>query len=582
MMDSIDKNLLWYQFADDKGELQSLIFQNPIRVIQANCIDDVIPCFHKVMNAVKSNHYAAGFISYEAAPAFDPSFQVHSKSNMPLLWFGIFNHVENNISISSNQFSMTAWKPNVDKTVYERNIKKIKDYIKQGDTYQVNYTIRMESTFTGDGLSYFLQLSQAQTSNYSAYLNIGNFEILSASPELFFRRKGNQIITKPMKGTIKRGLTSEQDEKYKNWLYHSEKNRAENLMIVDLLRNDLGKIAIPGTVKVSKLFNIETYPTVHQMTSTITAEIDENCTIVDIFRALFPCGSITGAPKIKTMEIIEELEETPREVYCGAIGYIRPNGDAIFNVPIRTVTINKDSNKAIYGVGGGITWDSTSIDEYEEILTKANVLQEKRKDFQLLETILIDEGKCFLLTEHLQRLEKSANYFKFPLDIEKIKKELIDTASLFPQEKQKLRLIVFNTGEFQMETSPLLNTEKPKFVRFSDVPIQKENIFVYHKTTNRDVLKSIQEKNKDVYDIILWNEKGEITEFTNGNIILELKGKLLTPPVSSGLLPGTFRQLLINQNKISEAILTKDDVIQASRIWFINSVRKWEEVFLIQ
>ena len=254
-----------------------------------------------------------------------------------------------------------------------------------------------------------------------------------------------------MKGTVKRGASHEEDTANANWLYHSEKDRAENVMIVDLLRNDLGMIAESGTVTVDKLFEIEQYPTVHQMTSTISAQVSETTSLVDIFKALFPCGSITGAPKISTMKIIAELENEPREVYCGAIGYITPNKEAIFNVPIRTVLIDHHSGEAVYGVGGGITWDSTSEGEYHEILAKAKVLEESPVEFELLESLLLDNGKYFLLEEHLNRMENSARYFGFDYDVNKVNKTLNDFSSKNNTGMVKVRLLLSKSGELVIE-----------------------------------------------------------------------------------------------------------------------------------
>ena len=385
--------LLSFEFATSTGEIKPLTFQNPIQLITAHTIEDVLPCFQLIQNAIDEGYYAAGFLSYECAPAFDQAYTVRNEQKMPLLWFGIFSEPEHLSLSSEGSYTMADWKPSVDMDEYESCINSIKQSIEDGDTYQTNYTIRLHSNFQGDDIAFFEDLKKAQTSDYCAYINTGDHRILSASPELFFHLKDQHITTRPMKGTIKRGNSFAEDEANANWLYHSEKNRAENVMIVDLLRNDLGIIAETGTVHVPKLFEIEQYPTVHQMTSTIEAKIAANTPLFDIFKALFPCGSITGAPKISTMNIIANLENTPREVYCGTIGYITPNREAIFNVPIRTVIIDQQSGMATYGVGGGITWDSTAEGEYDEVLTKANVLKKETPAFQLLESLLLKDGE---------------------------------------------------------------------------------------------------------------------------------------------------------------------------------------------
>lgn len=351
-------------------------------------------------------------------------------------------------------------------------------------------------------------------------------------------------------------------------------------MIVDLLRNDLSVIAKPGTVKVDKLFEIEDYPTVHQMTSTITATIKENTQLVDIFKALFPCGSITGAPKISTMEVIEKLEMDARNVYCGAIGYITPNRDATFNVPIRTVVIDEKTGKATYGVGGGITWDSTTEDEYHEVLAKASLLTVERPEFQLLESLLLQDGEYFLLEEHLERISNSAKYFSYRCNVEDIRKALLNRAEQYKDGEYKVRLLVNQIGEHTIDCQPLKKQTPGQTITLADIPVNKENLFLYHKTTNREVYSQYQNKFKDFFDVLLWNEEQELTEFTNGNVVLEIDGVFWTPPIESGLLAGTYRDKLLQEGRICEKKLTLDDLNQCSNIWFINSVRKWIKVNL--
>ena len=310
-------------------------------------------------------------------------------------------------------FNLAEWQSETDSNTYHSGFQRIKSEIEKGNTYQVNYTMRLQSKFEGDDFAFFDRLKRAQRSNYSAYLNVGTHRILSASPELFFRWEDGQLITRPMKGTVKRGTTLKMDQLNADWLAASEKNQAENYMIVDLLRNDLGMIAEPGSVKVPQLKEIEKYPTVWQMTSTITADTNPETTIIDIFKALFPCGSITGAPKIKTMEIIADIENSPREVYCGAIGFITPESEAVFNVPIRTVVIDKETGKAEYGVGGGITWDSELSEEYDEAFLKAKLLTVERPAYKLLESMKLKDGEYYLLNDHIDRMKQSADYFDY-------------------------------------------------------------------------------------------------------------------------------------------------------------------------
>lgn len=572
--------LLSFEFASSSGEVQPMTFQNPIKTIVANTLEDVRPSFQLIQEAVDQGYYAAGYVSYESAPAFDRAFQVHQKPNMPLLWFGIFSEPVQESLVSNGNYEHSKWTPNVTRSEYDSAIESIKSCIENGDTYQTNYTIRLNSLFQGDDIAFFHKLKQAQSSNYCAYINTGEFSILSASPELFFHLKDHQVTTRPMKGTIARGKTLMEDEKNAKWLYESEKNRAENVMIVDLLRNDLSVIAEQGTVQVPKLFDIEHYPTVLQMTSTITANVKPNTSYFDLFKALFPCGSITGAPKISTMKIISKLESAPRDVYCGAIGYFTPNQEAIFNVPIRTVIIDQNTGKATYGVGGGITWDSTASDEYEEILTKASLLVKQEKPvFDLLESLLLTNGQLYLLEEHLNRLQASSNYFQYPFNREEVKDALLKIPKEFPEGDYKIRLLLSKSGQLTIESQALNETKVPKMVKVAKEPISNKNLFLYHKTTYRNIYTQFQQS--DVFDVLLWNENEEITEFTNGNVVLEISGELYTPPIQSGLLAGTYRETLLKEGKIQEKLLTLSDLKHCSQIWFINSVRKWVKVELI-
>ncbi|WP_047984649.1 aminodeoxychorismate synthase component I [Ornithinibacillus californiensis] len=553
----------------------STTFEHPIEVITADRIDQVIPSLVKVQEAINQGYYAAGYLSYEASPAFEPSMKVHSNNRMPLVWFGIYKHAQNSTNHPIGSFHTSEWKPTTTIGEYNKAIQRIKDHIEKGETYQVNYTIRMLSEFQGDAYAYYKQLASSQSANYSAYLDIGDYKVLSASPELFFHLKEGKITTKPMKGTVGRGRTVDEDQENSKWLLHSEKNRAENVMIVDLLRNDLGRLAKPGTVKVPELFTIEKYPTVFQMTSTVTGEIDSDKSILDIFQALFPCGSITGAPKINTMNIIHELETSPREVYCGAIGFITPEQEAIFNVPIRTVILDKEED-ATYGVGGGITWDSQEDEEYAEVLTKAKVLSKTKDTFQLIETIGLKNGEFLVLDNHLNRLENSASYFNFRFMRATLADQLKTLAKQYPLDNWKIRVLLSQDGgtTITILPEPPIDSDT-QLVSLAKHPVSKNNIFLYHKTTNRTFYEKHFDDYPDVFDVLLWNENDEITEFTRGNVVVEIDGELYTPPVHCGLLAGTYREELLNEGKIVERVIYKKDIPIVNRIWFINSVKEW-------
>ncbi|MFC7392926.1 aminodeoxychorismate synthase component I [Scopulibacillus cellulosilyticus] len=573
---------LFFEFTGQDGKKNPMCFQNPKEIIVVDSIDEIVPALIKVQNAVNSGYYAAGYLSYEAAPAFDQAYSVKSGNKMPLLWFGVFQEPEMIDNIPSDGgYSVSNWESATTFDHYQSEISKIKEKIGEGATYQVNYTMRLHSQFEGDDLSFYKQLSRAQSSNYSAYLNIGTYRILSASPELFFCWDGKEIVTRPMKGTTKRGLLWEEDEQNAKWLFESEKNRAENVMIVDLLRNDLGNIAETGSVEVSQLFEIEKYPTVLQMTSTIKALTRPEIQLKDIFSALFPCGSITGAPKVSTMQIISDIEDSPREVYCGAIGFMSPKGEAVFNVPIRTVVINMNTNEAEYGVGGGITWDSTTKSEYNEMVTKAELLTNQLPEFDLIESLKLENGHYYLFDRHINRLQKSAVYFCFPLSVEDINNALNEFAESHNKGIYKVRLLVSQNGKVSVEGQMITSLTEPKHVALADAPISKDNPFLYHKTTHRRVYDQCRLNYSNVFDVLLWNKEGELTEFTIGNVVLELDGELWTPPCKSGLLAGTFRDELLSSGKIRERVLKIDDLKACSSIWLINSVRGWVQVKLI-
>ncbi|MFN8382454.1 MAG: aminodeoxychorismate synthase component I [Anaerolineales bacterium] len=520
--------------------------------------------------------YAAGFISYEAAPAFDGALHVLKSSDFPLLWFGLFPkpQVLKTSEVFTNLRGLASykWQPSIERESYNTAIQKIKDAIASGNTYQVNYTMRLKTDFTEDPWELFAQLTQSQN-KYAAFVNTGRYVICSASPELFFKLDGDRIFSNPMKGTVKRGRTTLEDKKQIEWLHNSVKNRAENVMIVDMIRNDLGRIAQVGSVHVPELFKIEKYSTLFQMTSTVQAKTDTSLT--DIFSALFPCASITGAPKVSTMKIISELETTPRNIYTGSIGFISPNRKAQFNVAIRTSLIDTEKKQAEYGVGGGIVWDSTSADEYSEALLKARVLTEHPREFSLFETMLWTPDKVFfLLDKHITRMEDSAGYFDFPFSKEKLENFLNSLVGSFTSPK-RVKILLNRLGEFSEETKDFNSGKKVFKVHLAERPIDSSNILFFHKTTRRDIYPTPQ---NGFDDVLLFNEKNELTEFTIGNLVVEIDNELFTPPISCGLLSGTFRAHLLEANQIKERIILKSELQKCAKVFLINSLREWVEV----
>lgn len=570
--------LLYFNFVDHDGKMKPQQFINPVKIIKAQTVNEVIPCLKEVDKAINKGYYAAGYISYEAAPAFNQNLPKKDDHKIPLLWFGIFNEpIQNEIEFSGT-FHTDNWNPTISIDDYYKNVDNIQSYIRDGRTKQVNYTIQLESNFTGEPIAFYKQLEQAQSANYSAFLDFGDYSILSASPELFFQLKDGVITTKPMKGTIGRGKTYIEDIKNAEWLKSSKKNQLENNLIVDLMRKELAEIAIPNTINVPHLYALEKYPTVYQMTSTITANIRPDINFIDIFKTLFPCGSITGIPKKETMDIISMLETDPREIYCGAIGWITPNKEAVFNVPIRTVLIDKQNQNASYGVGGAITKDSTKEGEYEEILIKARLLTKKQQDFNLLESLGLIDGEYLVYKEHLSRLTMSAKYFDFTLNIDEIEADLHRLALKHRVGQWKVRLLLAKSGSFTIEIEKIVPLPKEVTGLLSKEPIDKNHLFLYHKTTNRTIYNKHRKQLQDFFDVLLWNEDQEVTEFTLGNIVVEIEGRLYTPSLDAGLLAGTFRESLLQKGMIQERRIKVSDLQHCQKIWLINSVRGWVSV----
>ena len=526
----------------------------------ATRIEDVIPVLEFAEREARSGSFVAVLLSYEAAPAFDPAFITHPPSDFPLAWASVFETASDGDHHAPA--SSTTWTPLVTRDEYDQSVTRIRDLIAAGDTYQVNYTFPLTSTFDGDARGWYRDLCIAQGAEYSVYLDVGRYKVLCLSPELFFERRGNHVITRPMKGTVRRGRWAAEDRELSDWLANSTKDRAENVMIVDLLRNDLGKVSIPGSVRVSSLFDLERFETVWQMTSTVESTLQDGTSLVDLMRALFPCGSITGAPKIRTMQIIRELERFPRGAYTGAIGLLKPGGDCVFNVAIRTVVIDTETGVATFGVGGGVTIDSTAEREYEECLVKSRFLQATAGEFQLFESILLEDGNYFLLPEHLARLKESAEFFGF---VTQINADWERIAHANPQGSFKVKLMLWKDGQIEIQITPVELLGEVKEVALATEPVDSSDRFLYHKTTRR----------RDGDDVIFWNERGEITESTIANVVASIDGELFTPPVHCGLLAGTFRNHLLARGKIKERVITIEEFNNAKEFFLINSIRKW-------
>lgn len=560
-------------------------FDNPLEILSVLRTEDVVPALEYAEKRVNAEGlWAAGYVGYEAGPAFDPAIEAHVGRELPLLWMGIFpppELVQLPRSSVANPVSKYRWQPSVGRDDYDDTITRIHSLITEGDLYQVNYTLRMRATLDEEAGALFLRMVEANRPGYGAWLDCGNFTVCSASPELFFRLDGEHIASRPMKGTADRGLTREDDIARANELAASEKDRAENVMIVDMVRNDLSRIARTGSVTVPALFALERYPTLWQMTSTVEARTQ--APVRDILRALFPPASITGAPKIRATQIIAEIENSPRGVYTGCIGYIAPGRKAQFNVAIRTAVVSRARGTVEYGVGSGIVQDSNSRAEYDECLLKARIVTGARAPFDLLETMLWEPGAgYFLLDEHLRRLADSADYFDVPADTASIRRQLDELAATFPSEARRVRLLVDRDGRISCQSATLSIPDRPVRLAVATHPIDAADRFLYNKTTHRTIYDDAKSSRPSSDDVILWNTHGEITETTIANLVLELDGKKFTPPVECGLLPGVFRARLLASGEIRERRMRLEDLRRASRIWTINSVRKWREAVLVE
>ncbi len=563
-----------------------LAFEHPLRTLEARTLDEVLPLLEQCEEATKAGHWAVGYISYEAAAAFDSSLETipAAASTQPLVRFDIYDHAttvpEPASPDAAAQTALAGQRatPSINRSDYSQAIATIRSLIAAGDSYQVNFTYRLEMPAPADTVALFAQLAEGHRPPCAASLEYPDFAVCSLSPELFFHRDGEHVVSRPMKGTARRAPLPDEDRAAGEALSNCVKNRAENVMIVDMIRNDLGRIALPGSVKVPALFALERYPTVWQMTSTVTART--TASTVEILKALFPCASITGAPKTRTMQIIKQLERSPRGIYCGAIGLFAPGERAWFNVAIRTAVIDRGSKRLSYGVGGGIVWDSSERGEYAETQAKAAVLGETPPRFSLLETIRWEPQEGFYLLErHLQRMACSADYFDYCFDEAAVRRELAAAVQSAAQA-MRVRLLLGRRGQLAVETFALSmhgeaeNDGQPVRLRLATAPIDPASPFLYHKTTHRATYETARRAAPDdCDDVILWNRRGEVTECTIANLIFTIDGKRFTPPLSSGLLAGTYRAELLAQGDIEERSIPVTQLRRIGTISVINSVR---------
>ncbi|MBV9775090.1 MAG: aminodeoxychorismate synthase component I [Gemmatimonadetes bacterium] len=565
---------------------RSFRFSGHRETIVATRVEEVPAALRRVEDAVAGGLHAAGYLAYEAAPAFDPALATHPPDpRLPLAWFALFDSREEGgepDDLPDEPFSLGEWRPSVTEAEYHARIDAIRELIAAGDTYQVNFTLRLRAPFTGSDVGLYRSLCLGQRSAYCALLRLGDVSIVSVSPELFFCRADGELEMRPMKGTRPRGRWSAEDDALAAELVASPKERAENLMIVDLLRNDAGRISEWGSVRVPRLFEVERYETVHQLTSTVRSRVASGTTLTGVLRALFPCGSVTGAPKVRTMQLIRELEDGPRGVYTGAVGFVSP-GEAVFNVAIRTLVLHHATGTAELGVGGGITHDSEAGAELRECLDKARFTAEPPREFELLETLLHEPGDgFFLLDGHLDRLARSARYFGFRCDPERVQRSLHD-AVVSTTGALRVRCLLLRDGEVRVEAAPLPPSPAgPLRVAISSEPVDPADRFLYHKTNSRGVYESRAAAHPGSDDVILTNLRGEVTESTIASVVARIGGELWTPPLESGLLPGVFREHLLRGGCVRERVLRPGDLLAADAVYLVSSVRRWREAEIVR
>ena len=587
---------------------QSLLFTHPLEKLQLRIGEDRNRFFKKLDSKLQNGYYLAGWFAYEFLHDYH---QIPCKEDgTTIADLGVYQpprvldaeNLEPSVSSSPIDaryfgYQLENLVPSMHEENYCRAIKRILEYIAAGDTYQVNYTFKFTFDFNGSIPGLYRDLRRSQPVPYGCCIKDRDQYILSYSPELFFRADGRQIKARPMKGTLKRGRTVSEDLLNQKTLHNDEKNRSENVMIVDLLRNDLSRLIAStggGYVNVSSLFDVERYRSVFQMTSSIVADrqSEEIVRPDAMLEALFPCGSVTGAPKIRTMQIIEELEEQPRGVYTGAIGYFSPDGQAVFNVPIRTIVV--DGKKGEMGIGSGIVSDSSPQAEWQECLLKANFLTNPLPEFELIETMLYhpDDGYC-CLKDHLNRMKHSASYFNIAFPEALIRDQLQELLPLLPADSyRKVRMTLSMESRITIthhHSDPPIATTLPQsvvpkevspvLIDFAGTTTDSSHPWLYHKTSNRVLYNDTYQvaKEEGLFDVIFCNERGEVTEGCITNIIIATGNRYYTPPLTCGLLGGIMRKQLLDVNqtdvKVIEKVLGKDDVINADAIFLCNAIR---------
>lgn len=561
-------------------------FGRPRECLAAHSAAEVRPLLDALQAHAQQGRWCVGYLRYEAAPAFDAALRVHPADG-PLAWFGIHDEALPwpDDKAAEGPAAQVAWQASLTRAAFDRALAQLHDAIAAGALYQANFTAPLHGRLAAAAdagqraRALFDALRQAQPGGYAAFIDSGAEQVLSVSPELFFDWRAQRLLTRPMKGTAARGADAQADALAAQQLRSSPKERAENVMVVDLLRNDLSRIAEPHSVRVPRLFHAEALPTVWQMTSDVVARTRAGCTLADVFAALFPCGSVTGAPKVAAMRAIHALEPAPRGVYCGAVGVVQPGGDAIFNVPIRTVVLRGDS--AVCGIGSGITADARAEGEWREWQHKRAFAERAGEPFALLETLSLEDGQLRDAPAHLARMAAAAAHFGRPWPAAAAGQALAQLAQAHSRGAWRVRLLLDAGGG--LEAQAYAQGETPARVRLqlAERPLEEAHSeFVRFKTTRRAHYEAFAPTQPGCFDTLLWNTDGELTECTRGNIAFRLDGRWVTPPLACGLLGGIGRARALREGRLVEAVVRLEDLPRLEALAFVNSLRGWIEAEL--
>jgi para-aminobenzoate synthetase / 4-amino-4-deoxychorismate lyase len=566
--------------------------ETPVDLREARRLEDVFAVVAWADACAQQGRWVVLLLAYDAAPAFDPALAVPdwragrgaASSPVPLAWAACYDDARRPDPVPATRapddLEPVAWRPSIDQAQFTADITRVLAHITAGDTYQVNYTFPLTAPFPHDPWAWFQARARQARVPFAACIDLGAAVVLSLSPELFVERRGSRLSARPMKGTVRRGRWLAEDQRLATALVASEKARAENVMIVDLLRNDIGRVAQTGSVRVSDLCALERYPTVWQLTSRIDATALPATTLWDVLRAVFPCGSVTGAPKVRTMGIIADLESSPRGIYTGAICLLEPGGDFTASVPIRTAVVDRATGTATFHVGAGITADSTAMDEWAECLAKARVARPPAipDDAALLETLRLEDGLLVRRQGHVARALGSADLFGWDVSPEAIAAALDRLAAQHPTGLWRARLRVERTGVVDVSAVPFEPDARPWQVDLAAEPVDTRNALLFNKTTERRLYEHARGAAPMADDVLLWNARGELTESTVANLVVELEGRKVTPPVSCGLLPGVLRGDLVARGEVLERVVRVTDLAQVTRLWLVNSLRGWIDV----